>query len=110
MLTQARKLLTVTLVTMMVLLPFQSAVLAQSAATYESTEYEVQPDGAVMTADFVLMRPLGIASMALGLVFFVVTLPFSAFGGNTDEAFDEMIAKPAKFTFARPLGHFYSRY
>ena len=48
--------------------------------------------------------------MALGMVFFVVTLPFSALGGNTDEAFDEMIAKPTKFTFSRPLGHFYSKY
>lgn len=57
-----------------------------------------------MVADFVLVRPFGIAATAIGTVFFIVSLPFSAAGGNTKAAFQKLVAEPAKFTFKRPLG------
>lgn len=42
--------------------------------------------------------------MVVGAVTWVVTLPFSALGGNVDEATKALVVDPAKFTFSRPLG------
>lgn len=61
-----------------------------------------------MATDLVIVRPVGIVTVILGFGFFLVSSPFSALGGNTGEAWDIMVAKPAKFTFARPLGDFES--
>ena len=57
-----------------------------------------------MIADFVLLRPLGIVATGVGVVFFVVSLPFSLPTGSVGVAFDKLVAEPASFTFARPLG------
>lgn len=59
-----------------------------------------------MATDLVVVRPVGIVTVILGFGFFVVSSPFSALGGNVGEAWDIMVAKPVKFTFARPLGDF----
>jgi hypothetical protein len=58
-----------------------------------------------MMADVVALRPLGIAATGVGVVFFVVSLPFSVITGSTGEAFGRLVADPATFTFARPLGN-----
>jgi hypothetical protein len=42
----------------------------------------------------------------IGGAIFLVSLPFSALGGNTQPAFDYLVADPFKFTFSRPLGEF----
>jgi len=57
-----------------------------------------------MVADFVLLRPMGIAATALGTAFFIASLPFSCFGGNAKAAFEKLVAEPARFAFKRPLG------
>jgi hypothetical protein len=57
-------------------------------------------------ASEVVVRPLGFAATVIGGAIFVVTLPFSALGGNTKPAYDYLLADPFKFTFARPLGEF----
>ena len=36
----------------------------------------------------------------------VISLPFSALGGNVKEAGSKLVVAPAKFTFQRPLGEF----
>jgi hypothetical protein len=61
------------------------------------------PYGA-MAADLVLARPLGFVATVLGTALFIVSLPFSAAGGNSKEAFERLVEDPAKFTFTRPLG------
>ena len=45
-------------------------------------------------------------AIALGSLVFIVSVPFSALGGNTQEAFEEMVKKPARYTFKRQLGDF----
>lgn len=65
-----------------------------------------QVDAAKMVADTVLARPLGLVSTIIGFGVFIVSSPFSALGGNTDEAWNAMVANPARFTFKRPLGDF----
>ena len=63
-----------------------------------------EPTAAAMIADFALVRPLGIVACVLGTGFFIVSLPFSALGGNTKEVGKKLVKEPAQFTFARPLG------
>jgi len=57
-----------------------------------------------MIADFLLFRPLGIVTTALGTAVFVASLPFTVPAGNTKAAFQKLVIGPAKYTFYRPLG------
>jgi hypothetical protein len=59
-----------------------------------------------MVFDLALIRPLGIVGIAVGTGAFILSLPFSALGGNTNEAFERLMADPARYTFKRPLGDF----
>ena len=57
-----------------------------------------------MLADLVLLRPLGFAAFILGTGFYLVSWPFSAPAGNSEEVMKKFMADPANFTFNRPLG------
>jgi hypothetical protein len=59
-----------------------------------------------MAGDALVVRPLGICATVIGGAIFVVSLPFSALGGNTKPAYDYLVADPFNFTFNRPLGDF----
>ncbi len=59
-----------------------------------------------MVADFLAVRPLQLASLILGTTTFIVSLPFSALGGNVNQAYEMMMAEPARLFFKRPLGGF----
>ena len=76
------------------------------SATKDSISRQEQPDPVVMTVDLVLCRPLGLVAMLGGTVIFVVSSPFSALGGNIDEAWDSLVVVPADYTFSRGLGQF----
>jgi len=76
------------------------------SATKDSISRQEQPDPVVMTVDLVLCRPLGLVAMLGGTVIFVVSSPFSALGGNIDEAWDSLVVVPADYTFSRALGQF----
>ena len=65
-----------------------------------------QNDPMAMTVDLVLCRPLGFVAMLGGTLVFVVSSPFSALGGNIEEAWDSLVVNPAEYTFKRPLGEF----
>ncbi len=72
-----------------------------------SVDFEKKDPGAgAMFADFVLLRPVGIVALVAGSALFVISLPFSALGGNVKVAARSLVVKPAKFTFTRPLGDF----
>ena len=60
----------------------------------------------IRDADALIVRPLGICATILGVGLFVISLPFSALGGNVKEAGKKLVVAPAKFTFQRPLGEF----
>lgn len=59
-----------------------------------------------MASDALVVRPLGLCATVIGGAVFVISLPFSALGGNTKPAYDYLVADPFKFTFSRPLGDF----
>lgn len=62
--------------------------------------------GLMMTTDLALARPVGAAATVTGFALFLVSSPFSLLGGNAGEAWDQLVAAPAAYTFKRPLGHF----
>ncbi len=65
---------------------------------------EEEPSAELMAADLLLARPLGVVATALGTAIFVVSLPFSAAGGNVDQAAKTLVVGPARETFVRCLG------
>lgn len=80
------------------------SVLPKAAYAYDRVTES--PSGAAMLVDGLVIRPLGLVATVLGSAIFVVTWPFSALGGNVDEAKQALINEPAKMTFRRPLGQF----
>lgn len=84
------------LIAAMILIPFGATAVAQTGT----------PGAAAMISDTVFARPLGLGAMIVGAAAFVVSLPFSALGGNVKAAFNQMMAQPTRFTFMRPIGVF----
>ena len=72
-----------------------------SAASYSNEE---ERTGGTMLADTFMIRPFMLVGTVVGLATFVVTLPFSALGGNIGEAGNTLVVEPARYTFVRPLG------
>lgn len=88
------------LIAAMIFIPFGTSALAQSKTMDNNVS------GEAMTADLLVIRPLGIVASVVGSAIFIVSLPFSALGGNTKIAYQKLVKDPAKFTFKRPLGDF----
>ncbi|KEZ76530.1 hypothetical protein [Salinisphaera hydrothermalis] len=64
------------------------------------------PSAAAMAFDAVIVRPASLVATVAGTGLFIVSLPFSLLGHNTDKAGERLVAEPAKYTFTRPLGDF----
>ena len=96
MLKFATKPLVICLITALVLVPLGAEALAVGK----------DPSAGAMIADTFLARPLGLAAAIAGSAAFVVSLPFSALGGNASTAFQKLVKDPFVFTFKRPLGDF----
>jgi hypothetical protein len=94
-----RKLVTY-LLTFMITMSHMSMVSARSTF-YEDAD---APTAGEMLADTVLVRPSMFVASIVGVVTFVITLPFSALGGNMDEAGKTLVLDPLEYTFVRPLG------
>lgn len=62
------------------------------------------PKAFSMVGDLLIARPLLIAATAIGAGVFVVTLPFSAAGGNIGEAGKALVVEPGEAAFVRCLG------
>jgi hypothetical protein len=88
------------LIAAMIFIPFGTSALAQSKDLDNKITAEA------MAADLLVIRPLGIVASVVGTAVFIVSLPFSALGGNTKIACQKLVKDPAKFTFKRPLGDF----
>lgn len=85
------------------------ALPAQAEAAQQNVSgdpmYTVEaPKAFAMVGDLVIARPLLIAATVLGAGVFVVTLPFSAAGGNIGEAGKALVVEPGMAAFVRCLG------
>lgn len=65
---------------------------------------EEAPSALAMTGDVLIARPVGLVITTIGTAAFIVSLPFSAAGGNVSEAADTLVVGPARETFVRCLG------
>ena len=71
---------------------------------------ERERGAAGMIIDGLVVRPISLVATVVGAVAFVITLPFSALGGNVEEAGEKLVVRPAAFTFSRCLGCFGGEY
>ena len=62
------------------------------------------PSGYAMLGDLLIARPLLILGTVVGTAAFIVSLPFSALGGNVKESADALVATPGREAFVRCLG------
>jgi hypothetical protein len=90
------------LITVLTVLP----MISSSAVAQDTVEEEMETSLAAVAADLIAVRPLGCASTVLGLVGYVITLPFSIPGDNDDVVWENLVEEPAAYTFKRPMGEF----
>ncbi len=83
---------------------------AGDAERTRSLGTEREPGAGSMIVDGLVVRPISLVATVVGAVAFVITLPFSASGGNVDEASEMLVVRPAAFTFSRCLGCFGGEY
>ena len=76
------------------------------ADPFHDDDLQREPSGAAMFIDALLVRPLMIGTTLVGSALFVVSLPFSALGGNVDQAAENLVVEPATSAFKRPLGEY----
>ncbi|MBI5901945.1 MAG: hypothetical protein HZB84_00450 [Deltaproteobacteria bacterium] len=80
-----------------------SVLLCSVPATSLAYE-EKEPSGTEIALDIILIRPLGVASVAAGAAFFVVGLPFTLPTMSVGLAARKLVVEPFKYTFVRPIG------
>lgn len=80
-----------------------SVVLAMPATGY-AARLDEKPSALRMTGDAIFARPVMLLITVVGAATFVVSLPFSVFGKNVDQAANTLVVEPAKQTFFRCLG------
>lgn len=80
------------------------ASMPASAEDMHDDQVNQRPTAIAMFGDAVLARPMLLAGTLIGTGIFVVSLPFSALGGNVKEAADTLVIGLAKSTFTRCLG------
>lgn len=94
----AKRVIGSLVVAALVIVPLSTTALAQNPIQV------TEPSAESMAVDLIVLRPLGIVSLAAGTTLFIASLPFSALGGNVDQAAEKLMKDPAKFTFTRKLG------
>jgi len=84
----------------LVLIPFATAAAADKQMAKDDIS------AGAMAADLFFLRPVGLVAMVFGTAVFIVSLPFSALGGNAGQAGKKLVVEPANYTFKRQLGDF----
>lgn len=86
-----------TLIALMMVFALLSSVAP--AIAYDPKEQDIAPD-------VLIVRPIGIAAVAVGSVIFVASLPFSLPTGTVHTVAQRLILDPVEYTFVRPVGDF----
>ena len=80
--------------------------LATAGPVSDEADIHREPSGGAMAVDALLVRPLMVATTVVGSALFLISLPFSALGGNVDGAAHSLVVEPAQSAFQRPLGEY----
>ena len=91
------------LTTGLLIMPAHAESVPQNASGDPMYTVEA-PKAYSMVGDLIIARPLLIAATAIGAGVFVVSLPFTALGGNVGEAGKALVVEPGKAAFVRCLG------
>jgi len=95
-------ILTITLLSMTAL-----PVLAQEVLPPDPTatgRFTAEPMGEYIIFDALVLRPMGLAAMAVGLAGASVVTPWAMSSQSTDRMEKELFQKPYDYTFCRPIG------
>jgi hypothetical protein len=79
-------------------------VAAPPVLALDQEQIRREPSTNEVLADGLIARPLGLIGTVIGAAAFVVTLPFTIPSKTTDRAADALVARPARYTFKRPIG------
>jgi hypothetical protein len=99
------------LITYLLAITMATSNMAFVSSAYASDYKNIngRPSGGAMLTDAVFMRvPMTLVTIA-GAAVFVVTLPFSALGGNVGEAGTKLVKEPFEYAWLRPLGEMSAR-
>ena len=78
--------------------------IATSASAGETYDFSAKPRSGEVLLDTFIMRPVMLLGTVVGAATFLVSLPFSALGGNVGDSAETLVMEPAEYTFLRPLG------
>ncbi len=81
-----------------------AVLVSVSSTAIASEQASSAPPAEAMILDIIIIRPLGIASLAAGTVFFLAALPFTLPSRSVGAAAERLVADPFTFTFTRPIG------
>ncbi|MCW3147510.1 multidrug transporter [Stutzerimonas stutzeri] len=91
------------LTTGLLAMPAQAETVPQNASGDPTYTVEAPPAYS-MLGDLIIARPLLIGATLIGAAAFVVSLPFTALGGNVGEAGKALVVDPGREAFVRCLG------
>lgn len=80
-----------------------TAALVVPALSHANT-IEEKPTALAMAGDLVVVRPIMLGITVIGTAVYLVSLPFTLAGGNSEEAAQTLVVGPAETTFIRCLG------
>ena len=87
-----------------VLLLSTFSAMPSFAEEFMDDQVNTRPSASAMVLDAVVARPMLFALTLGGTAAFVASLPFTALGGNVEEAAKTLVVGPAKSTFTRCMG------
>ena len=91
------------IITVAVIFMFMTSALAGPVLAWDP-DADTEPSGAAMAGDLLVIRPVSFVGLVAGSIVFVLSSPFSAIGGNINQAAEKLVKNPASYTFVRPLG------
>ena len=83
---------------------FSFAQDSYSSRSGEPGEVVENPSAMAMTGDLLIVRPVMFTVTVVGAAMWLVSLPFTAAGGNVKQSGETLVVTPAKHTFWRCLG------
>lgn len=78
--------------------------LPLTAAAADPGAIDQSDTAGLALVDLVFVRPLCLLSTVVGTATYLVSLPLSSAGGNTEQCYRRLVAEPARLTFQRPVG------
>jgi len=75
-----------------------------SGRTSDSIPTTHDPPGEMIIADVLFLRPAGLVACVIGAVGAFITWPFAATSNTGDLVGRQLLIKPFRYTFERPLG------